>query len=99
VLLPKTDKYKENIAKIQGKEPVSIEILNKEENRRDKECEKAIKDAVNVEPPSYPYIENIPYINYTEGSLALMWDKKVKPKYDQKNNDFWIGPYVINKKS
>jgi hypothetical protein len=74
--------------------------LKKEEDKGDKERQKAIKDAVNTEPPSYPYIENIPYINYSEGSLAFMWDKrKGKPKYDQKNNNSWLGPYIIKKKS
>jgi hypothetical protein len=57
--------------------------LKKEEDKRDKERERDIKDTVNAKPPLYPYIENIPYINYNEGSLALMWDKKRgDPKYD-----------------
>jgi hypothetical protein len=75
-LLPRTNEYKENLAKFQGKESGSIKILKKEEDKRDKEHEKVIKDMVNAEPPSYPYIENIPYINFSEGSLALMWDKR-----------------------
>ena len=29
-----------------------------------------------------------------------MWDKrKGKPKYDQRNNNYWLGPYIIKKKS
>jgi hypothetical protein len=29
-----------------------------------------------------------------------MWDKrKGKPKYDQKDNNSWLGPYIIKKKS
>jgi hypothetical protein len=56
--------------------------LKKEENK-DKEHEECIRRAVNIGPPSYIYIENIPYINYNEGSAMLMWDKrKGKPKYD-----------------
>jgi hypothetical protein len=99
MLLPRTDEYKENLAKFQGKEPGSIQILKKEDNK-DKEREEAIKNAVNTGPPSYPYIENIPYINYSEGSLAFMWDKKKgKPKYDQKDDNSWLGPYIIKKKS
>jgi hypothetical protein len=83
-LLPRTNEYKEKLVKFQGKEPGSIQILKKED-KENKEREKSIKDAVNTEPPSYPYIEDIPYINYNEGSLAFMWDKrKGKPKYDQK---------------
>jgi hypothetical protein len=30
----------------------------------------------------------------------LMWDKrKGKPKYDQKDINSWLGPYIIRKKS
>jgi hypothetical protein len=29
-----------------------------------------------------------------------MWDKKKgKPKYDQKDRNSWLGPYIITKKS
>jgi hypothetical protein len=29
-----------------------------------------------------------------------MWDKKKgKPKYDQKDDNSWLGPYIIKKKS
>jgi hypothetical protein len=41
--LPKKNEYKEKIAKFQGKETRSIQILKKE----DKECEEAIKRVVN----------------------------------------------------
>jgi hypothetical protein len=55
---------------------------------------------VNIEPPSHPYIENKPYINYSEGSLALMWDKKKgESKYDQRNDILWLGLYIIKKES
>jgi hypothetical protein len=31
---------------------------------------------------------------------VFMWDKKKgKPKYDQKDDNTWLGPYIINKKS
>jgi hypothetical protein len=80
-LLPINDKYKEDLAKYQGKDPGSIEILKKDEER-----EKAIKDMVKEKPPSQPYIEDIPYVNFTKGKLALMWDKrKENPKYDNKS--------------
>jgi hypothetical protein len=50
-------------------------------------------------PLSQPYIENIPCINFNEGSLALMWDKmKGKPKYDKGNKFLWLGPYIVKKK-
>jgi hypothetical protein len=52
MLLPRTNEYKEKLAKFQGKEPRSIQISKKE----DKEREEAIKRAVNAEPSSYPYI-------------------------------------------
>jgi hypothetical protein len=98
-LLPRTNEYKEKLVKFQGKEPGSIQILKKED-KKNKEREKAIRNAVNTGPPSYPYIENIPYINYSEGSLVFMWDKrKGKPKYDQKDDNAWLGPYIIKKKS
>jgi hypothetical protein len=75
----------------------------KKGDKENKEHEKAIKDVFNIEPPFltlYPYIEDIPYINYSEGSLAFMWDKrKGKPKYYQKDNSSWLGPYIIKKKS
>jgi hypothetical protein len=96
MLLPRTDEYKEKLAKYQGKEPGSIQILKKE----DEEHEETIKGMVNTEPPSYPYIESIPCINFSEGSLALMWDKrKGKPKYDQRDDNSWLGPYIVKKKS
>jgi hypothetical protein len=87
---------KKNLQSSKGKSQGSIQILKKE----DKEHEEAMKKAVNAGPPSYPYIENIPYINYSEGSIAFMWDKKKgKTKYDQKDESSWIGPYIIKKKS
>jgi hypothetical protein len=55
----------------------------KKEDKENKEREKTIKDVVNTEPPLYPYIEDIPYINYIEGIIVFMWDKrKGNPKYD-----------------
>jgi hypothetical protein len=80
--LSRTDEYKEMPVKFQGKELGSIQILMKEDNKG-KEREEPIKNAVKIGPPSYTYIENIPYINYSEGILAFMWDKKKgKLKYD-----------------
>jgi hypothetical protein len=80
-LLPKTDKYKEKLAKYQGKDP--IKILNKDEGKKDQERKQAIKHIVEADPPTQPYIEDLPYVEFDEGSLALMWDKrKGKPKYD-----------------
>jgi len=55
---------------------------------------------VKEKQPSQPYIEKIPYINFSEGSLALMWDKKRgEPKYDERKNVLWIGHYIIKRKS
>jgi len=52
------------------------------------------------ELPSKPYIENIPYINFNEGRLALLWDKKKgETKYDQINDVLWLDPYVVKNKS
>jgi hypothetical protein len=52
------------------------------------------------EPPSESYIENIPYINFSEAILARMWDKKRgEPKYDEMNEFLWLGPYIVKKKS
>jgi aromatic ring-cleaving dioxygenase len=54
---------------------------------------------VRIEPPSYPYIEITPCINLNEGSLALMWDKKKgNSMYDQRNDNSWLGPYIVKKK-
>jgi hypothetical protein len=53
--------------------------------KEDKEHEEAIKREVNAKPPSYPYIEHIPYINYNEGIIVFMWDKKKgKTKYTRR---------------
>ena len=54
MLLPQTHEYKKKLAKFQGKEPGSIKMSKKEEDKRDKECEKAIKDAINEKTPSFP---------------------------------------------
>jgi hypothetical protein len=85
--LPRTNKYKENISQYHGKYPGSINILKKEEYKKDKEREQAIKYMVKEKLPSQPYIENIPYVNFNEGSLALMWPDKRKGnlKYDKKS--------------
>jgi N-acetylglucosamine-6-phosphate deacetylase len=77
-LLPWTDQYKDKLAKYHGKEPGSIQILKKEDEKH----EEIIKDTVHTEPP---YDKNTPCIDFNEGSLVLMWDKrKGKPRYDQK---------------
>jgi hypothetical protein len=79
MFLPSTYIYKEKLAKYQGKEPMSIQILKKEGEKH----EKIIKEMVYTEPPSYPCIENTPCINFNEVSIALMWDKrKGNPRYD-----------------
>jgi hypothetical protein len=94
MFLPWTDEYKEKLAKYHGKESGSIHILKKE----DEEREKTIKGMFNTEPPSYPYIESIPCINFNEGSLVLMWDKrKGKPTYDQRDGNSWFGPYMLRR--
>jgi hypothetical protein len=94
MLLPRTDEYKDKVAKYHGKEPGSIQILKKEKH------EEIIKEMVRTEPPSYSYVESTSCINFNEGSLALMWDKrKGKPMYDQRNDNSWLGPYIVKKKS
>jgi hypothetical protein len=99
-LLLRTDKYKEKLANSKEKNQDPSRYSRKNEDKKDKEREQAIKDMVKEEPPSQPYIENIPYINFSEGSLALMWDKKKgKPKYDERNEVLWLGPYIVKKKS
>jgi hypothetical protein len=51
--------------------------------KEDEEHEETIKRVVNIEPPSYFYIKSIPCIDFSEGIIVLMWDKrKGKPKYD-----------------
>jgi hypothetical protein len=85
-LLPLTDQYKDKLAKYQGKEPGSIQILKKENEKH----EEIVKDTIHTEPP---YDENTPCIDFNEGSLVFMWDKrKGKPIYDQENNNSWLGP-------
>jgi hypothetical protein len=54
---------------------------------------------VNAELPSHPYIGKIPYINFNEGILELMWDKKRgETKYDEMNDGLWLGSYIIKNK-
>jgi glutaredoxin len=72
MLIPRSCQYKEKLAKYQGKDPGYIQILKKE----DEEREEIIKNMVNAETPSYPYIDNIPYVNFSEVILAHMWDKR-----------------------
>jgi hypothetical protein len=93
VLLPWTDQYKEQISKYHGKEPGSIQILKKEDEKN----EEIIKDIVHTEPPHH---KSTPCIDFNEGSLVLMWDKiKGNPRYEQKDKNSWLGPYIIKKKS
>jgi hypothetical protein len=55
---------------------------------------------VKEKPPSQPCIENIPYINFNEGIIAIMWDKKKgKAKYDKGNEVLWLGPYIVQNNS
>jgi hypothetical protein len=55
---------------------------------------------VKVGPPTMPYIEDIPYIEFDERNLALMWyNRKGKPKYDKMSEVLCLGPYIIKKKS
>jgi hypothetical protein len=61
-----------------GRSLESIHIIQKEDEKN----EEFIKDTVHTEPP---YDENTPCIDFNEGSLVLMWDKrKGKPRYEQK---------------
>jgi hypothetical protein len=93
MLLPWTDQYKVKHAKYHGKEPFSIQILMKE----DKKHEKIVNETVHTKPP---YDENTPCIDFNEVIIVLMWEKiKGKPKYNQKDNNSWLGPYIIKKKS
>jgi hypothetical protein len=68
-LLPWTDQYKDKLAKYHGKEPGSIQILKKEDEKH----EEIVKEIVHTEPP---YDENTPCINFNEGNHVLMWDKR-----------------------
>jgi hypothetical protein len=55
---------------------------------------------VKVDPPMKPYIKDIPYVQFDEGILTLMWDKrKGKPKYEKMSEFSCSGPYIIKKKS
>jgi len=75
-LLLRTNKYKENLAIFQGKEQGSIKILQKYESKKFTEKEKFIKDMIKVQPFEKPCIEDLPYVDFDEGILALMWHKK-----------------------
>jgi hypothetical protein len=56
MFLPWTNEYKEKLVKYHGKEPGSIQILKKEDEKH----EETIKEMVNIEPRSYPYTESTP---------------------------------------
>jgi hypothetical protein len=93
VLLPWTNKYKEKLAKYHGKDPGSIQILKKEDEKH----EEKVEETVRAKPPCFDYT---PCIDFVEGSLVLMWEKrKGKPRYDQQDNKSWLGPYITKKKS
>jgi hypothetical protein len=86
MFLPWTDKKK--TVKYHGKELGSIHIIQEE-------YEKHEKIVIEI-----PYDENTPCIDFNEGSLVLMWKKiKGNPRYDQKDSNSWLGPYIIRKKS
>jgi hypothetical protein len=49
--------------------------------KEDKKKEEIIKDTVDTDPPYHD--ENTPCINFNEGNIVLMWDKrKGKPRYE-----------------
>jgi hypothetical protein len=90
MLLPKTCEYKEKLAKYQGKDL----------GKKDQEQEQAIKNIVESDPPTQPYMEYVSCFEFGEGTLTLMWDKrKGKLKYDKKSEILWLGPYIVKKKS
>jgi hypothetical protein len=64
--------------------------------KEDEKHEEIIKDTVHTYPP---HDNNTPCIDFNKGILVLMWQKrKGKPRYDQKDNNSWLGPYIIKKK-
>jgi hypothetical protein len=59
MLLPWIDQYKNKLSKYHGKEPSSIQILKK----GDEKHQEIIKDVVDIEPP---HDKNTPCINFNE---------------------------------
>jgi hypothetical protein len=91
-ILPWKDQYKDKLAKYHGKEPGSIQIFKKEDEKH----EEIIQDTIHTKPI---HDKNTPCIDLNEGSLVLMWDKiRGKPRYEQKYNNSWLGPYIIKTK-
>jgi hypothetical protein len=89
MLLPWIDQYKDKLVKYHGKDPGSIQILEQEDEKH----EEIIKDTVHTEPPCD---KNTPCIDFNEGSLVLMWDKrKGEPKNEHTGNNSWLIPYII----
>jgi hypothetical protein len=87
-ILPWTNQYKEKLAKYHGKEPGSTQILKKEKGKN----EEIMKDTVHTKPP---HDKSTPCINFNEGSVALMWDKrKGNPRYEHKDNNSWLGHFI-----
>jgi hypothetical protein len=85
--------YKKKIEKYHGKELGSIHVMHEEDEKH----EEIVKKTVHIEPP---HIENTPCIDFDEVTLALMWNKrKENPRYNQKDNNSWLGPYIIKNKS
>jgi hypothetical protein len=90
MFLPWIDK--KNTTQYNGKKVVPIHVMQGE----DKKHEEIIKETVHTEPP---HDENTPCINLNEGICVIMWDKrKGKPKYHEKENNSWLGPYITRKK-
>jgi hypothetical protein len=91
MFLPWIDKKK--VAQYHTKDLESIHIIQREDEKN----EESIEDTIYIE---IPHDENTPCIDFNEGSHVLMWDKrKGKPRYEQKYNNSWLGPYIIRKKS
>jgi hypothetical protein len=87
MFLPWIDKTKNT--KYHGKELGSIHIMQE----KDEKHGEIIKGTIHIE---IPCDKNTPCIDFNEGSILLMWDKREgNPKYDQKDNNSWLGPYII----
>jgi hypothetical protein len=99
VLFPRMNKYDKGLVGYYDKDVDEVKILQNDEQTQHTNKQQIIKIIQEVSPPPDLYIEDYPHIEYGEGSLVLLWDKKRgQPIYDPKDEILWVGPFIVKNK-
>jgi hypothetical protein len=99
VLFPRTNKYDKGLVRHYDKDVGEVKILQNDEQTQQTNKQQIIKSIQEVAPPPELYIEDDPHIEYGEGNLVLLWDKKRgEPNYDPKDEILWVGPFIVKNK-